>query len=306
LSENGTAPLGRMQAWLVDGILGSSMALVAITAAQAALPEHPALLSALKPAAVRVAMAPAEAPVLIAFTVPVDGATIDSPFGLRQLPWEGSGRLHAGVDMLAKTGDPVVAAADGVVTEVTQDAGYGRYVEIKHAEGLTTRYAHMARFAKIAVGTAVKAGTEIGYVGSTGSSTGAHLHFEIRDAKDRPMNPELFIGQSFASAADLPLKEALRPAHAGVRVAYVSNIPASKRALMQARLDVASAVVRKVDAAAQARIDAETARRVDASFGEAPPDLSAAIPAPDGRPSMRIRGASSSPSANASGPLPVG
>ena len=193
-----------MQAWLVDGILGSSMALVAITSAQAALPEHPALFAALKPAAAHVA-APVAAPVvLIAFDVPVDGAVIDSPFGLRQLPWEGAGRLHAGVDMLARTGDPVVAAADGVVTEVDQDAGYGRYVVIKHAEGLTTRYGHMARFAKIAVGDAVKAGTEIGYVGSTGSSTGAHLHFEIRDAKDRPLNPELFIGESFATACLLP------------------------------------------------------------------------------------------------------
>jgi hypothetical protein len=303
LSENGSAALGRMQAWLLDGILGSSMALVAITAAQAALPEHSALLGAPKPAALQVAAAPAEPAVLIAFTVPVDGAVVDSPFGLRQLPWEGAGRLHAGVDMLAEAGDPVVAAADGVVTEVAQDAGYGRYVEIKHAEGLTTRYAHMARFAKIAVGDAVKAGTEIGYVGSTGSSTGAHLHFEIRDAKDRPLNPELFIGQSFASAADLPLKAALRPAHAGVRQAYVSNIPASKRAMMQAKLDLASAVVRRIDPAAQARIDAETARRVAASFGEAAPNISVSVPEAAARPKMRLPGASLS--AAEAGPSPA-
>lgn len=273
MSDNGLAPLGRMQTWLVDGILGSSMALVAITSAQAALPDHPALLAALKPAPARVAAVPAAPPVLIAFDVPVDGAVIDSPFGLRQLPWEGAGRLHAGVDMLAQTGDPVMAAADGVVTEIGEDPGYGRNVTIRHAGGLTTRYAHMARFAKIAVGDTVQAGDGIGFVGSTGSSTGAHLHFEIRDARDRPLNPELFIEKSFATAADLPLREALKPAHPGVRQAYVSSIPASKRAMMQAKLEVAAATVRKVDATAQARNDAEIARRVAASFGEEAPGI---------------------------------
>lgn len=293
-----------MQAWLVDGILGSSMALVAITAAQAALPVSPSLPGQPKPAAVQVAALPAEPAVLIAFIPPVDDATIDSPFGLRQLPWEGAGRLHAGVDLLARSGEQVLAAADGVVTEIAEDPGYGRYVEITHAEGLTTRYAHMARFAKIAVGAAVKAGTEIGLVGSTGSSTGAHLHFEIRDRAGRAMNPEMFIGRSFATADDLPLKEALRPAHPGVRQAYVSNIPASKRAQMQAKLDAPA--LRRIDPAGQARLDAETARRVAASFGDGVANTSAVFPAPDGRPSMRIRGASSASGSPAAGPAPAG
>ena len=275
-----------MQALLVDGILGLSIGLVAITAAQAALPDSASLLGQPKPVAIHLAALPAA---LIAFIPPVDGATIDSPFGLRQLPWEGAGRLHAGVDLLAEKGEAVVAAADGVVTEIAQDGGLGRYVEIVHAEGLTTRYAHMARFADIAVGTAVKAGTAIGFVGSTGSSTGAHLHFEIRDAKERPMNPESFIGRSFATAEDLPLKEALRPAHRGVRVAYVSNIPASKRALMQARLDAVAA--RKIESSL-----------LTAAPAEAVSDVAGANP--DGRPAIRVNGATSS--VGQAGPLPIG
>ncbi len=94
------------------------------------------------------------------------------------------------MDIAADAGRPILASADGVVVEVGQDAGYGRYVQVKHAEGLTTLYAHMGRtLPNIAAGVAVKAGTPLGLVGSSGSSTGAHLHFEIRDRRDRPLNP---------------------------------------------------------------------------------------------------------------------
>jgi hypothetical protein len=271
-----------MQAWLVDGILGSSMALVAITAAQAALPMRPMTLAPGAPATQRAAQTvvqPATPPVLIAFADPLPGAEIDSPFGLRQLPWEGAGRLHAGIDLLAPAGAHVLAAA-----------------------GLTTRYAHMARFeTAVTAGLAVKAGTPIGFVGSTGSSTGAHLHFEIRDHDDRPLNPEMFLGQSFASSADLPLKEALRPAHGGVRLAYVSNIPASKRAQMEALLHPA---VRHIDPAVQRRIDAETARRVAASFGETAEDAAATASNP--RPHMRLHPTASPEAAASVGALPAG
>ena len=75
---------------------------------------------------------------------------------------------------------------------------------------------------------------------STGTSTGAHLHFEVRDALDRPLNPELFLGHAFATAADLPLKAARRLPRA-VRVAYVSRIPRAKQAEMQARLSAEAA-----------------------------------------------------------------
>lgn len=294
-----------MQAWLVDGILGASMALVAITAAQAALPAWALTLAPRAPATQGVAQTqvrPAAPPVLIAFADPLPGAEIESPFGLRQLPWEGAGRLHAGIDLLAPAGAHVLAAADGVVTRAGQDAGYGRFIDVRHAAGLTTRYAHMAGFeTAVTAGLAVKGGTPIGFVGSTGFSTGAHLHFEIRDRNDRPLNPEMFLGHSFASAAELPLKAALRPAHGGVRLAYVSNIPASKRAQMEARLQPA---VRYIDPAVQRRIDAETARRVAASFGEAAED--AAATASNLRPHVRLHPKSSPEPAVSVGPLSVG
>ena len=186
------------------------------------------------------APAPAPAPepaVLIAFSEPLPGQAIVSPFGRRQLPWEEQGRLHAGVDIAADAGRPILASADGVVVRVAQDGGYGRFVEVKHAEGLSTLYAHMGKvLPNITSGVAVKAGTPLGLVGSTGSSTGAHLHFEIRDRQDRPLNPSLFLDRKFATSEELPLRAALRMPR-GTRVAYVSRIPASKRGLMQAKLE---------------------------------------------------------------------
>ena len=231
-----------MRHWLWDAGLGAAAALCAITLAHAALPE-PMKLGAERPAPVqRVALTaaaepPRPAPVLIAFSDPLPERAVASPFGLRKLPWEEGGRLHAGVDLLADPGTPVRASADGVVTEAGTDGGYGRYVAVRHAEGLTTVYAHLGAIgAGMKPGRAVKAGETLGKVGSTGTSTGPHLHFEIRDRKDRPLNPDLFLGRAFAEADDLPLSKAQRFGRR-VRVAYVSTIPKSKRALMEARLE---------------------------------------------------------------------
>jgi murein DD-endopeptidase MepM/ murein hydrolase activator NlpD len=222
-----------------EGTLGAVVALVAITVAHASLPD-PTPLSRPRPAAaavVHIALPPAPPPALIAFQAPMPDGEIGSPFGLRQLPWEDRARLHAGVDLVAPDPEPVLASADGVVTRVGDDPGYGRFVELTHAEGLTSLYGHLERFAPgLAAGTAVKAGTAVGRLGSTGTSTGAHLHFEIHDRDGRPLNPVFFLGKSFARAGDLPLSEARRVPH-GVRVAYVSRIPRNKQALMEARLE---------------------------------------------------------------------
>jgi murein DD-endopeptidase MepM/ murein hydrolase activator NlpD len=240
---------GPARHWLVDVAVGGGLALSLITVAHAALPEarRAARARPQPPAAVQRSV-PQPPPALIAFQDPLPGYPVDSPFGYRQLPWEEQGRLHAGVDIAAPSGQPILASADGVVARVGQDPGYGRFVELKHAEGLTTLYAHMNGFAPaIAPGAAVKAGETLGQIGSTGASTGAHLHFEVHDAKDRPMNPELFLGHRFAEAADLPLKAARR-APRQVRVAYVSNIPKAKRQLMAEREKAAV----EADAAASA------------------------------------------------------
>lgn len=217
------------------------MALVAITVAHASLPslaQTPRAAPVRAPAPVRAvaALKPPPPPVLIAFQAPLPDGEVGSPFGLRQLPWETHARLHAGVDIVTPDPEPVRAAADGVVTRVGEDPGYGRFVELTHAEGLTTLYGHLQRFAPaIRTGAAVKAGTEVGQIGSTGSSTGVHLHFEIHDAKGAPLNPELFVGHAFATRAALPLREARRIPRR-VRVAYVSRIPKAKRAQMAAKL----------------------------------------------------------------------
>lgn len=230
---------GPVRHWLIDAALGGIAALGAITLAHAALPDLPQATRPPPQAAAVVTQAPpaAEPPVLIAFEDPVPGRGIVSPFGLRKLPWEEGGRLHAGVDIQANLGEPIRAAADGVVVETGQNSTYGRYVALKHAEGLTTFYAHMGGVAgHVRSGLAVKAGDVVGKIGSSGTSTGPHLHFEIRDRRDRPLNPSLFLGREFAEADDLPLRKAQRFGRA-VRIAHVSFIPKNKRALMEAKLE---------------------------------------------------------------------
>jgi hypothetical protein len=244
--------------------MGGALALGLITVAEAALPRVQRLAAFAPPRPASVAprrpqpQPPAAPPALIAFQEPLPGYPIISPFGLRQLPWEEGGRLHAGVDIAAPPGQPVLATADGVVTRATSDAGYGRFVELKHAAGLVTRYAHLARFApQIAPGVAVRAGEPVGQTGSTGSSTGAHLHFEVRDDQDRPLNPELFLGRRFAESKDLPLKAAQRFPR-GVHVAYVSRIPKAIQKEMQEKID-AEIQLAAAEAASEAGSDAASA-----------------------------------------------
>ncbi|WP_374472251.1 M23 family metallopeptidase [Phenylobacterium sp.] len=240
MTEASSALEARARHWIVDAAVGAVVALGAITMAHAALPERtaPAVEPRAEPAVrlIPAAVQPSAPVDLISFQHPVLGEAIVSPFGLRQLPWEENGRLHEGVDIAADFGEPVLASADGVVTRAGQSYSYGRFVEIEHAEGLTTLYAHMGGVAaEMRPGLAVKAGTPVGRVGSSGTSTGPHLHFEIRDSKDRPLNPALFVGKSFATAEDLPLRDARRFPRR-VRMAYVSRIPESKKVLMEAKL----------------------------------------------------------------------
>lgn len=182
---------------------------------------------------------------LIAFVEPVPGHAVVSPFGLRQLPWEEGGRLHQGVDISADAGVPVRVSADGEVVAAGEGGGYGRYVAVRHAVGLTTFYAHLGGILKdVKPGVHVTAGQQVGVIGSTGSSTGPHLHFEIRDAADHPLNPAMFLGKAFAETGDLPLDKAKR--YSGrVRIAFVSRIPPDKQALMDARADKPIVVKRR-------------------------------------------------------------
>jgi murein DD-endopeptidase MepM/ murein hydrolase activator NlpD len=150
-------------------------------------------------------------PGAISFTRPLPGRTVGSPFGLRQMPGEPAERLHAGIDIPAPFGSPVRCIDDGVVRKSGTSPGYGRYVEVAHPSGLTSLYAHLQETAAgVEPGAKLREGQVLGQVGSSGRSTGAHLHLEIR--KDGvPLDPQRFIGRRFANLAELPIADAAKP-----------------------------------------------------------------------------------------------
>jgi len=120
------------------------------------------------------------------FSWPVNGP-ITSPFGYRNDPVLGGNRLHAGVDIAASQGTPIKAAGDGVVKMAGVNGGYGNWTLIDHGGGLATGYGHQSRIA-VSIGQHVSTGEVIGYVGSTGASTGPHLHWEVR-VNGSPVDP---------------------------------------------------------------------------------------------------------------------
>ncbi|MDD3030212.1 MAG: M23 family metallopeptidase [Alphaproteobacteria bacterium] len=120
---------------------------------------------------------------------PVAVARITSRFGMRTHPLLGYSRMHKGVDFGAPIGTPIYAAGAGVVTYVGFKGGFGRYVRLRHPNGIETIYGHMSRFNKnIHVGSRLKQGDVIAYVGNSGRSTGPHLHFEVH-VNGRAVNP---------------------------------------------------------------------------------------------------------------------
>lgn len=123
--------------------------------------------------------------------IPAAARYISSGFGYRSDPFKGSAAFHAGLDFKSPIGAPIFSAARGLVAFVGRRAGYGNCVEIDHGNGLRTRYAHMSSFSA-RVGQPVMAGQLIGAVGSTGRSTGPHLHFEVR-LHGQPVNPRPFL-----------------------------------------------------------------------------------------------------------------
>ena len=111
---------------------------------------------------------------------PINGARLSSPFGMRKHPIDGYNKMHKGTDFAAPMGTPIMASGDGVVKKAGWCGGGGNCVKIKHNSTYQTVYAHMSKFARgIKTGVRVKQGQTIGYVGSTGKSTGPHLHYEV-------------------------------------------------------------------------------------------------------------------------------
>jgi murein DD-endopeptidase MepM/ murein hydrolase activator NlpD len=128
---------------------------------------------------------------------PVEGP-ITGSFGERIDPFNGEGAFHAGVDISASVGQPVVAPADGIVEFADFMGGYGRAIVIDHGHGISTRYGHLSSFA-VTQGQQVRRGDTIGYVGDSGRSTGPHLHYEVR-INDTPVNPHKYLRFTIAGA----------------------------------------------------------------------------------------------------------
>lgn len=122
---------------------------------------------------------------------PADVLMMSSGFGRRSDPFTGGAAMHAGLDFRGPIGTPILAAAPGRVTFVGQKAGYGNVVEVDHGQGILTRYAHLSGFTT-RVGTQVAAGQQIAKMGSTGRSTGSHLHFEVH-LNGVAVNPRRFL-----------------------------------------------------------------------------------------------------------------
>lgn len=159
--------------------------------------------SELVEAQVRRALLPQNTPVTVGF--------VGSPYGMRVDPFTGQRAMHAGIDFAAPAGTPISAAAGGVVTEAGFDPEFGKRVEIDHGNDLRTLYAHASKL-EVKVGDIVRRGQKIAEVGSTGRSTGSHLHFEVH-VRGQPQNPARFLlaqnaGSPFAPLATVPSRSA--------------------------------------------------------------------------------------------------
>ncbi|SIN59934.1 Murein DD-endopeptidase MepM and murein hydrolase activator NlpD, contain LysM domain [Parasphingorhabdus marina DSM 22363] len=123
--------------------------------------------------------------------MPADISMMSSGYGYRRDPFTGRGAMHNGIDFKGPHGEPILAAARGKVTHAGWKSGYGKTVEITHGNGLMTRYAHLSRIG-VRTGETVAQGNKLGAMGSTGRSTGTHLHFEVR-LNGKAINPRPFL-----------------------------------------------------------------------------------------------------------------
>ena len=134
---------------------------------------------------------------------PINGARLSSRYGNRKHPILGYTKMHRGLDFAAPTGTPVFAAGDGVIEKVGWNGSYGKYIRIRHTGTYKTAYAHLSGYSKnIKVGKRVLQGKTIGYVGSTGRSTGPHLHYEVikNNKKVNPMKIKLPTGKNISAS----------------------------------------------------------------------------------------------------------
>jgi len=134
--------------------------------------------------------------------MPLESAALTSSYGMRNHPVLGGRRQHKGVDLAQPTGTPVYATADGTVSKAEWFSSYGLYISLEHGAAIQTRYGHLSRL-NVAAGQMVRKGDLIGYVGSTGRSTGPHLHYEVRIA-GTAVNPVPYMQGTVRTAPAAP------------------------------------------------------------------------------------------------------
>jgi murein DD-endopeptidase MepM/ murein hydrolase activator NlpD len=163
---------------------------------------------------------PAAGTIAIPSTQPVKGTALTSGYGVRSDPFRGRAAMHAGIDLAGPLGTPIYATADAVVSRSEWAGGYGNLIELGHGRGIQTRYGHLTR-SIVRAGQKVKRGDLIGYMGSTGRSTGSHLHYEVR-IDGKAVNPIPFM-----EANDL-LLAMQRRAQGATRVAMGGPVNSAK------------------------------------------------------------------------------
>lgn len=143
---------------------------------------------------------------------PVEIMKFSSGFGYRNAPTRGASRNHKGLDIPGPVGTPIYATADGIIGRAQWVSGYGKFVEIEHGNAVQTRYGHLSAM-NVAPGQRIRKGDVLGYMGSTGRSTGSHLHYEVRIAGEA-INPTAFLApvtanSNFLLAAKTPDSKAI-------------------------------------------------------------------------------------------------
>ncbi|MFH2124419.1 MAG: peptidoglycan DD-metalloendopeptidase family protein [Pseudomonadota bacterium] len=161
---------------------------------------------------------------------------ISSPFGYREDPVNGKKGFHAGVDMQAKRGEKIFATADGTIVQACYNGDYGNFIEIRHGNGFTTHFAHLQEF-KVKKGMKVKRGQVIGLVGSSGRSTGVHLHYELC-LKGQPINPVAFMQTAKLS------KVAITDINAEASKKIIASTPSSKRTVQRTFSKISAVAVK--------------------------------------------------------------
>ena len=141
--------------------------------------------------------APAKIEFAIPSSNPVELMALSSGFGPRRSPIRGASRQHKGIDIPGPVGTPIHATADGTIARAQWVSGYGKFVEIEHGNAIETRYGHMSAL-NVSPGQRIRKGDIIGYMGSTGRSTGSHLHYEVRIGGEA-VNPSAFLAPTSQS-----------------------------------------------------------------------------------------------------------